>query len=205
MKYVRAALCLIFAGLATASVAAEPAISEFAGVYKLSRDNGIVNGTDKDGEPIIEKYTSEDILEIVPYGDDSFYFRKETQFFNAHSCSIYGIAKRTSANTYAFDDHGNEPEMRCQMQASISADKIEFKDVTPRDTSLKYQAGCHYYCGARGLVDDEWDRTRRREIRYTPRLKNSIQYRSAVESFEKSIPLSTAYDNQRAKGKASKP
>lgn len=171
-------------------------LDSIAGVYKTRKQNGIYNGLDSKGEQIIDKYISEDVLEIIPYKENSFYFRKETMFFNGHPCSIYGIAIQTAPNTFVFDDHQDDPETHCQLQATFSKSKIEFQDITPRNTSLEWQSACHSYCGARGVIGDSWDRDKRRTIRYMSRIKNSLQYKAAIESYEHKVSTRDAYKQE---------
>ena len=162
----------------------------------MRKPNGIYNGVDAKGEPAIEKYISEDILEIAPYKENSFYFRKETQFFNGHGCGIYGIATRAAPNSYVFDDNEEDPRMHCQLQARISNSKIEFEDITPRDPSLEWQSACQSHCGARGVINDSWDRDKKRSIRYMLRLKKSVPYGAAIRSYEKKQPLNKAFEDE---------
>lgn len=198
MKFVSLTVCAIIAAFATLALAQNVTtpIEQFAGVYKIRKPNGIYNGVDKKGEQIIDKFVSEDVLEIIPYQPDSLYFRKETLFFNGHPCGINGIAKQTQPNTYLFDDYEADSQLRCKLQISISDSKIEFKDVTPRDDSFKWQSACQSYCGARGNIEDSWPRNKRRDIRYLPRLKNSVEYTSSIESYENQIPLGKAFNAQ---------
>ncbi len=198
MKFVYSSLCAMIVSFATIGVAKETDISinQIAGVYKIRKPNGIYNGVDAKGKNIIDEFISEDVLEITPYQKSSLYFRKETLFFNGHTCDINGIATQVTPNVYLFDDYESDPQLRCKLQITISDSKIEFKDVTPRDDTFKWQSACKSYCGARGHIEDSWERNKRRTIRYLPRLKNSIEYKSSVESHENKIPLSKAFDSQ---------
>src|SRR5436190_18737451 len=72
------------AGSPTAAADGNPRPDQLAGVYKRSFANGTVDG---------DKYTSEDVLEIVPVGPRTAYVRARLQFYNGHSCSMYGIAR----------------------------------------------------------------------------------------------------------------
>ena len=81
--------------LSASAWSAEPAsgnpISEIEGVYKHRFMNGTITPGKAPGEAD-QPYESEDIIEIVRHDQTHIYFRAELQFYNGHTCGIYGIA-----------------------------------------------------------------------------------------------------------------
>jgi hypothetical protein len=140
--------------------AASRAISRCEGVYKTRFDNGTVSG---------EKFESEDILEIVRYSADKIYFRLELVFFNAHRCSVAGIAQyEDGVFTYRRGADGAD----CVLKIHVNDKDIRFEDV---------DGECRkYYCGARGgFTSVKFPAKSRRRIRYMKRLLASREYASA--------------------------
>ena len=144
-------------------------LTEVAGVYKDQFQNGDVNG---------DKYQSEDILEVVPVDDHAAYVRMDLEFFNGHSGKIYGIA--TYGKNSLVYDNGRKGEDRCVVEYVWSSDKVITKadyDKTP---------GCRSYEGARGSLDRvEFLVKGKRTIRYMQRLKDSPQFKGAMDEYRK--------------------
>jgi hypothetical protein len=144
-------------------------LAKVAGVYKVQFQNGDVNG---------DKYQSEDILEVVPVDDHAAYVRMALEFFNGHSGRIYGIAIYEK-NSLIYDN-GQKGEGRCVVEYVWSSDKVITKadyDKTP---------GCRSYHGARGSLDRaEFPVKRKRTIHYMPRLKDSGEFKAAMDEYRK--------------------
>jgi hypothetical protein len=158
-------LALILAGVSAAAPAADTALSidGLAGVYKDRFQNGLVDGTN---------YTSEDVLEIVKVSPNEAYIRAELAFFNGHSCSISGIARRDGEKLVyrPRESHSDGP---CALTLRRQGDKLVFGD-----TNGQCKAG---YCGARGGFDDVgFKLSARRPIRYMRRLLASHEYAQAI-------------------------
>ena len=144
-------------------------LARVAGVYKVQFQNGNING---------DKYQSEDILEVVPVDEHAAYVRMDLEFFNGHSGSIYGIA--TYAKNSLIYDNGEQSDKRCVVEYVWSSDKVVTKadyDKTP---------GCRTYHGERGSLDRaEFPVKRKQSIRYMQRLKDSPQFKQAIEQYRK--------------------
>jgi hypothetical protein len=151
------------------SATASQIIKKIEGVYKNRFENGLVSG---------EKYQSEDIIEIMPYSTDSIYFRISLQFYNGHSCGIYGIAKyRDNAFIYKSGD-----EQTCTLKISSDENALRITDrLTPTSVST-----CSAYCGARGSLSNyDIGVAKKRKIRYEAIILKSKQYTEAVEENKK--------------------
>jgi len=144
-------------------------LSSVGGVYKAQFQNGNIDG---------DKYLSEDILEVVPIDDHAAYVRMTLEFFNGHSGGIYGIA------IYGKDslmyDNGKDGDQRCSVEYIWSSEKVVTKadyDKTP---------GCSFYHGARGSLDSaEFLVKRKQTIRYMQRLKDSREFKEAMNAYRK--------------------
>jgi hypothetical protein len=144
-------------------------LAQVAGACKAQFRNGNVDGA---------KYQSEDILEVVPVDDHAAYVRMDLQFFNGHSGSIYGIA------IYGKDslvyDNGKERDDRCIVEYIWSSDKV----VTKADYAKT--PGCRAYHGARGSLDRaEFSVKKKQTIQYMQKLKESRQFKDAMEEYRK--------------------
>lgn len=157
-------------------------MADMAGVYKHRFMNGIITP----GKTPMEAdtpYESEDIVEIVPYGDRHMYVRAELQFYNGHSCSISGMAGYEHGK---FVFHDPEPALDdgvpCTLTISQSTDAVSMTDrLTPDGVST-----CRDYCGMRGSLSDiSILKKSRRPIHYMKRLVNSRQYQKAIADLKK--------------------
>lgn len=145
-------------------VAAPPPLDQLAGVYRDSFANGTVDGHD---------YRSENILEIVPRTPASAYFRAHLEFFNGHSCDIWGIADRR-ADALVYDGPVNPQGKRCHLRLAVADGRIRFDDA---DGACRADT-----CGARGGYDGiDFKLGSRRPIRYLDRLLASPEYAEAVQ------------------------
>lgn len=75
-----AAALLISASAALGAAAVNP-VTQLAGRYSKSFENGLIDGS---------KYMSEDIVEIVTVDPRHSYVRLDLQFFNGHVCGLGG-------------------------------------------------------------------------------------------------------------------
>jgi hypothetical protein len=169
---------------AALSAAAQPAplasrapdLDQISGVYKHRFANGDVSG---------DRYISEDIFELVKITPKTAYFRIHGEFYNGHTCDLWGVADlEADALTYHGPaDYQGEP---CILKFSVNADGIIVNDVggACRDQS----------CGERGGygmgTQVDYPFTARRTIRYLPLILKSSEYASAVKEHE-SHPLGT--------------
>lgn len=138
-------------------------LDSLAGVYKHRFQNELVTG---------EKYTSEDIMEIVKVAPDRAYLRLALQFANAHTCSFWGIA-RVSGESLIHRSTGRSGE-GCELGLRVQDGKLILDDKDGR---------CRAYgCGARGTFAGTWfPLTGRRDIRYMDRLKASSEFKEALD------------------------
>lgn len=169
MRYgLRALLLLAAGGMAVAAGPSSP-VSQLAGRYSRSFQNGLVTG---------ERYTSEDIVEIVPVDASHAYVRMELAFFNGHSCSLAGIA-RAEGSALVFhepkaDAVGDE---HCVLTLKRDGAKLRWNDG---------DGSCRSHCGARGsLIDGSLPWASQRAITYLPRLRGSSEYRGALDAWRK--------------------
>jgi hypothetical protein len=146
---------------------AAAAIKKMEGVYKTRFANSTVHD---------EKFVSEDILEIVPYGADKIYFRLHLEFFNAHLCDIFGIATYEDGS-FVFHGPGGVSEEPCKLTITSVDKSISIDDDGGNCRS--------YSCGARGGYHGAgFPIASRREIRYLKLLKASQEYAEAITEFE---------------------
>lgn len=151
--------------LLAAGPAGDP-VQDLAGRYYRQFANGTVSG---------EKYTGEDIVEIVPVTPRAAYVRLSLDFFNGHVCGLYGIAT-VDRDTLVYRDprdpgEGGKP---CVLTIRRAGAKLAWNDA---------EGSCQSYCGARGSLNGDLPFASKRPIRYLPRLKASRQYREAIEEW----------------------
>jgi hypothetical protein len=157
-----------------AAVAVASLPQTLAGVYKHRFANGDVAG---------DKYTSENILEIVPVAADAAYFRLHTEFFNGHECGISGVARQEGQSlVYAGpNDYQGKP---CRLTLASGAKGIRiFEDENGACRNQTCGARGGYGYGAGG--DPDFTFAQRRTIRYMPRLLASAEYKAAVAEYQK--------------------
>jgi len=153
-----------------------PDLDQVAGVYKHRFANGDVSG---------DKYTSEDIFELVKITPRTAYFRIHGEFYNGHTCDLWGVADlEVDALTY----HGpaNFQGDPCVLKFSVNAEGIIVNDVggACRDESCGERGG--YGMGA----EVDYPFTARRTIRYMPLILKSSEYAAAVKEHD-SHPVGT--------------
>ena len=121
-----------------------------------------------------DQYEATDVLEIVPYDKDSAYFRTRLNFDNGHGCGISGIAKQEGNKLVYY--HTN-PFHSCIMEITPEKDRVNLIDRTGE---------CyHATCGARGGYGNAYFLySKKKNISYMDKLKNSPQYIDAVENYK---------------------
>jgi hypothetical protein len=160
MKKAFLLLCVAFAAVAAGPAAFDPA--RIAGRYSHHFLNGLVDGS---------HYWSDDVLEIVPLDPQRAYFRAELQFYNGHSCSIFGVAHAEAGGLVYREPQANMDGGHCVLHIRETATGVRLED----------DQSCHDHCGARGTLNgDDFDRKGRRPITYMDRLKRSSEYRDAL-------------------------
>jgi hypothetical protein len=166
--------CLVLAAVDAAPPDADRLITSLEGVYKRRFKSAMVTGP---GQPD-ESYQAEDVIELVRHDRDHLYFRASLQFYNGHSCGLYGIAGFEGGRLVY---RTREPGETCTLSISATATDLVLTDAVGEGPST-----CTAFCGARGSFRDyRIPLAKRRPIRYLPRLKASRQYKEAVEAFSK--------------------
>jgi hypothetical protein len=174
------ACCAMSAALGVAAADsgdAQQLMNKMAGVYKHRFMSGVIVPGKAD-----EPYQAENVIEIVPYDADHVYLRVHLDFYNGHDCTIWGIARYEKG---AFVYHGHEPEPegypQCRLRVGVDKDKLR---LTDRDSEQGISS-CRAYCGVRGSLVYDIGMDKRRDIRYMDRLKESRQYRQAIDELDK--------------------
>ncbi|WP_159703906.1 hypothetical protein [Massilia sp. 9I] len=123
-----------------------------------------------------EPYQAEDVIEIVPVDREHVYFRIHLDFYNGHSCGLYGIAKQEGGRFVYRESADLSPAPpRCVLRLGVDKGQLSITDRGEDDVS-----SCSQYCGARGSLDYTIGMDKRRPIRYMERLKASRQYQESV-------------------------
>ncbi len=144
-----------------------PDLDQVVGVYKHRFSNSDVSG---------DKFTSENIFELVKLSPKAAYFRIHSEFYNGHTCNLSGVADlEADALTY----HG-PPDFEghpCVLKFAVNKQGIITNDVG---------GVCHLTsCGARGGYGDgthvDYPFTAKRNIRYKAIILKSQEYAQAVK------------------------
>jgi hypothetical protein len=162
---------MALAGLALIGVAASAAapslVSSLAGRYSRHFKNGLVSG---------EQYQSDDVVEIVPVYAGHAYVRLSLQFYNGHSCGLWGIA-RAERDELVYREPASKQigDRQCTISVRRRGDQLSWTDGN---------GSCSAYCGARGTLTDgglPW--ASRRDITYLKRLRGSPEFRGAMSEW----------------------
>jgi hypothetical protein len=144
-----------------------PNLDQAAGVYKHRFANEDVSG---------DKFTSEDVFELVKLTSKTAYFRIHAEFYNGHMCALRGVADfESDALTYHgprdFEGHP------CVLKFTANEAGLITNDVGGycRTETCGPRGGYGY--GAQ--VDYPFEA--RRRIRYMPVILKSSEYASAVK------------------------
>lgn len=160
-------------GFAKSKAVPEPAtppnyIDTVEGVYKNHFQNGLVTG---------ESYMSEDILEIMKVTPQTAYIRYDLNFYNGHTCALWGIAD-LEQDKLVFRDPGKDTS--CTLSIETKGKQLISNDITPQSA----EQNCHYYCGARGSFNNViFDIAAKRKISYTNRIKASKEFKEAMTAY----------------------
>ena len=144
-----------------------PDLDTVAGVYKHRFANGDVSG---------DKFTSEDVFELVKITPKTAYFRIHAEFFNGHMCALWGVADLESeALTYHGPlDFEGDP---CVLKFTVNEIGIIANDV---GGYCRIES-----CGARGRYGDgdrvDYPFQAKRRIRYMPVILKSWEYSAAMK------------------------
>jgi hypothetical protein len=120
-----------------------------------------------------QTFQGENILEIVKVDEKSAYIRVHLDAYNGHICSIFGVAELSDGHLkYDSDDVDN-----CTLEVNFSKENV---------TLIDRSYVCTYnYCGNGGSLDKIDFRVKsKRKIRYMSILKESPEYKSAIENYQ---------------------
>jgi len=119
-----------------------------------------------------DKYTGEDIVEIVPVAASAAYFRIHLDYYNGHTCDISGVA-RTERQALVYRDSEKQYDGTvCVLRMRHAGKSLVIDDG---------EQSCKSACGARGSLSAvTLPYSSKRPIRYLARLKASDQYRFAI-------------------------
>ena len=150
----------------------DPAQS-LAGRYYRQFPNALVSG---------EKYVGEDIVEIVPVRTGAAYVRIHLDYYNGHSCTIFGVARAVGASLVYRDPSPTYDGRPCTLAVKRVGGSLSIDDG---------DWTCHTsHCGMRGSLNDvSLPYSSKRPIRYLARLKASDQYRWALDEWRTGTPM----------------
>ena len=161
----------LIAGVGVAAQTAMSLPALMAGVYKVRFPNGDVSG---------DKYTSENILEIVPVGKSAAYFRLHMEFYNGHECALSGVADAAGARDLVYHGPVDVDGHPCTLTLRHGADGVRLFEN--ENGACRAQS-----CGMRGgygyspQPTPDFPVAGRRTIRYLPRLLASTEYKEALK------------------------
>jgi hypothetical protein len=126
----------IVAALASLSAAAiavpNSPLTELAGRYTYKFKNGDISGA---------TYSSTDVVEVVPLDKRQAEISFDLNFFNGHSCSLYGVAKLEGRKlVYREKSEWLPDEPECRLEIWRDTRNLRWED----------QGTCHFACGSRG-------------------------------------------------------
>lgn len=182
-------LCLPAVSVFGSTSAALKMIKEIEGVYKHKFSNAMI-GVGKAPLEADAFYSSEDIVEVMPYDTQHIYLRAKLHFYNGHICSLYGIAEyedgrfvyRTPKSPAQSEPKSERSDDSvCTLTLSKTTQGLH---LTDRITS-EGGATCRRYCGQRGSLSDlTLPMTSKRPISYQTRIRKSREFQTAVSEFE---------------------
>jgi hypothetical protein len=162
--------------LATASPSVR-LIKDVEGVYKHRFPHRIDLGNKHD-----EKYTAEDVIEVVHHGDEHIYLRASLTLDNGHVCHFHGIAGYDKGAFVYYDPNPNLNDKQvCTVTIAAKGESLTLSDrAGPTGPST-----CTALCGTRGhLGDYAIPASGKEKITYLAKLKASKEYRQAVKAHE---------------------
>ena len=142
------------------------AVASLAGRYSTTFPNGLVTG---------EKYTSENIVEILPVSRGAAYVRAHTEWYNGHSCGLYGVAAAEGDRLVYREPPGKYGPDHCTLSIRRIGTKLRMND----------DGSCSAYCGARGTFSNvDLPFASRRRITYVARIRGSQQFKEAMAEWQ---------------------
>jgi hypothetical protein len=122
-------------------------------------------------------FRTENVLEIVPYREGSFYIN--TEINGHHACSLSGIAELDGSQLiYRSVPGEDDPWPACTFSVRVQAKSIVFHDADGACRKL--------YCGESAGFDEVSFKTKlRRRIDNLSKIRSSAGYEEAVEVYER--------------------
>jgi hypothetical protein len=161
------ALAIVPISLAATRASADPA-KELQGRYYTAFQDALITG---------ETYLGENIVEIVPVRRNAAYVRIHLDYYNGHSCGIFGIAGSIGETLVYRDPKPQYDGTSCALSLKREGGSLLIDD---------HGGSCSAYCGARGSLSKvRLPYRSKRPIRYLARLKSSSEYRQAVAEWMK--------------------
>ncbi|WP_152568917.1 hypothetical protein [Microvirga sp. BSC39] len=159
-----------FLWLAPAAAQAEPlTIQDLAGAYRVPVRVEFLHPE--------RPFRTEHVLEIIPYGQGSFYIN--TQINGHHACTLSGIAEvEGSRLVYRSVPGEDDPWPACTFSLRLHAGRIVFDDA---------EGACRrLYCGVSAGFDNvSFDARSRRPLGNLSRIRSSAGYGEAVAIYER--------------------
>jgi hypothetical protein len=156
-------LCAAALVLTAATKSTTDPAHALAGRYYRQFPDGLVSG---------EKYTGEDVAEIVPVGPAEAYVRIHLDYYNGHSCSIFGVAHSEGPALVYKASRPQYDGRNCVLALRREGQSLSIDDAG---------GSCSSNCGARGTLSNvAIPYSSKRPIRYMARLKSSREYREAL-------------------------
>lgn len=158
--------------LAIAGPAAPDTAQTLAGRYYKQFPDGFVTG---------EKYTGEDVVEIVPVAPGVAYLRLHLDFYNGHSCGLAGVTAAGKTGLVYREKAVSKGYPQCVLTIARAGTTLHLDDNGGTCSAE--------HCGARGSLSNvDLPFASKRPIRYMARLKASTEYRDALVEWRTGKP-----------------
>ena len=167
---MRLALLALLLAAATPALAQPLDLSKVDGAYRQRFANQMVSG---------ERYTSENILEVLRLSPDTAYIRTRLEFANGHQCNLAAIARvEGDALVYRRPANVSSTPGGCTLRLRFGNGQVSFADEAGRCRADD--------CGARGDYEGAMlPLASRRAITYGDRIRASSEFRDAQQEFAK--------------------
>lgn len=147
------------------SAGASPQIERLAGVYKFQTEALNWKERGRSSKNI------ENILEIVPYGNDQIYFRIRAESpTDGKICGIWAVAAEAQSG---FLSHYSEDGKEFEISLAVSNEKLTFSWGAEKPV---YAANC---------PSIKFPISKRKKIRYMHKILESRQYKEAINKVKK--------------------
>ncbi len=174
--------CAVAGAIGAESMPPAQFFARVAGVYKESLPGRL--GTDG---PL-----SENILEVVPVDEGHAYIRVQLELRRGAMGSIYGIAAYNGRDSLVYDN-GKGGSEQCAL--ALTWTKLAVSTLP----TLRKTRGCRDYAAAHGAPDKiSFVVARRRDITYLQGLKDSREFKAAMDEYRAHSPEARRADKKAA-------